>query len=103
MEQKSPISRRLKKARSEANLSQKQLGIAIGIDQFVASARMNQYETGKHVPNYTVIVKIADFLKIPESFFYTIEDDLAEIIRTYGRLNKKEQRQLLNFARQFLA
>lgn len=98
---KSPICKRLKEARLEAKLSQKQLGIAIGIDQFVASPRMNQYETGKHVPNFDVVEKIAKVLKVPPPFFYTINDDLAELLKQYGKLNKKEQRQLINFANKF--
>jgi len=96
---KSPISKRLKKARLEAKLSQKQLGIAIGIDQFVASPRMNQYETGKHTPDYSVVDKIARVLKEPTPYFYAIDDDLAELIKIYGSLNKKDQQQLIKFAK----
>ena len=99
MGKKSPISRRLKEARLEAKLSQKQLGIAIGIDQFVASPRMNQYETGKHVPDFTVVEKIAKVLREPSSYFYTTEDDLAELIKIYGSLSKKNQHQLIKLAK----
>jgi len=97
----SPITKRLKEARLEAELSQKKLGIAIGIDPFVASPRMNQYETGKHVPDFAIVEKLAKIVKVPPAFFYTIEDDLAELIKIYGRISKKEQHQLLSFARQF--
>jgi transcriptional regulator with XRE-family HTH domain len=96
---KSPVSKRLKQARLDAKMSQKQLGIAIGIDQFVASPRMNQYETGKHTPDFTVVEKIAKVLKEPSSYFYTTEDDLAELIKIYGSLSKKDQQQLIKFAR----
>ena len=102
MSKKSPISGRLKEARLDAKLSQKQLGIAIGIDQFVASPRMNQYETGKHAPDFDIVKKIAEVLKVPPSFFYTTDDDLAGLIKLYGSLNKKEQRQLVIFAKQFV-
>jgi transcriptional regulator with XRE-family HTH domain len=98
--EKSPISKRLKEARLEAKLSQKQLGIAIGIDQFVASPRMNQYETGKHAPDFDVVERVAKVLKLPASFFYTIDDDLAELLKLYGHLTKKEQQQLAHFAQQ---
>ncbi len=101
MDKKSPISKRLKEARLEAKLSQKQLGIAIGIDQFVASPRMNQYETGKHTPDFNIVDKIAKALKKPSSYFYTTEDDLAELIKIYDSLSKKEQQQLIKFARKF--
>ena len=46
MEDGSVISRRLKQARVLAGLSQKQLGIKAGIDEFSASPRINQYERG---------------------------------------------------------
>jgi len=39
---------RLKQARERKNLSQRRLGILIGIHQDSASARINQYEHGKH-------------------------------------------------------
>ena len=54
---KSPIAKRLKEARLEAGLSQKELGVKAGIDQFSASPRMNQYETGKHTPDFGTIKK----------------------------------------------
>lgn len=97
---KSPIIKRLKEARLEAKLSQKQLGIAIGIDQFVASPRMNQYETGKHAPDFWVVQKIAEVLNVPACYFYTINDDLAALIKIYGQINKREQLKLINFAKQ---
>jgi transcriptional regulator with XRE-family HTH domain len=52
---KSPVSKRRKDARIAAGLSLKSLGIAAGIDEFSASARMNQYETGKHTPDYLIL------------------------------------------------
>ena len=100
MKNNSPISKRLKEARQEAKLSQKQLGIASGIDEFVASARMNQYETGKHVPDFMIIQKIAKVLKVPASFFYTNDDELAFLIKLYGRVTKAKQRSLINFGKE---
>ncbi|HGH8161022.1 TPA: helix-turn-helix domain-containing protein, partial [Vibrio cholerae] len=43
-----PIPLRLKEARKKAKLSQKALGVRIGMDESSASPRMNQYEKGKH-------------------------------------------------------
>lgn len=99
MSRKSAISKRLKEARLEADISQKQLGIAAGIDEFVASARMNQYETGKHVPDIGVVQKIAKVLRVPTAYFFAIEDELALLIKAYGRMSKKSQLQLLNLAK----
>jgi DNA-binding XRE family transcriptional regulator len=45
------VAKRLKEARLLAGISQKKLGIKAGIDEFTASARINQYEKGAHMPN----------------------------------------------------
>ena len=58
------FSVRLRAARKEKNLSQERLGILAGIDESSASARMNQYETGKHVPDFLMATKIAEVLEV---------------------------------------
>lgn len=103
MARKSPISKRLKEARLAAKYSQKKLGIAAGIDEFVASARMNQYETGKHTPDFLVIKQIARVLNLPTAYFYTLEDELADLIKIFTELNSKKQRQLTAFIKKLAA
>lgn len=71
-----PVHKRLKEARIAAGLTQRQLGIKAGIDKDVASARMNQYETGKHIPDYITLKKIGQVLGKPVAYFYT--EDLKE-------------------------
>lgn len=95
-----PIHKRLKEARIAKGLSQKKLGIAAGIDEFVASARMNQYEVGKHVPDFMILEKIAKALKLPTAYFYTTDDTLAELIQLYGMLSASKKRELLKFIKQ---
>lgn len=80
----SPIKKRLKEARVAAGISQKSLGIAAGIDEFSASARMNQYETGKHTPDYLTLQRIAKVLKLPTAYFYAESDELAIIIKKFN-------------------
>lgn len=91
-----PIPKRLKEAREKAGLSQKQLGIKAGIDEFSASARMNQYETGKHIPDYFTLLRIARILKVPAAYFYADDDGLALMIRAFISLQQKEQLDLLS-------
>ncbi|KAA8997323.1 helix-turn-helix transcriptional regulator [Affinibrenneria salicis] len=81
---------RLKEARLKAGLSQQQLGVLAGIDEATASARMNQYERGVHTPDFELVCRLAAVLNIPASYFYTVEDDLAEIILTYARQKKTD-------------
>ncbi len=91
----SPISKRLKEARLKAGLSQKQLGIKAGIDQFSASPRMNQYETGKHTPDFNTMKQIAKVLSLPVAYFYTEEDELANLIILFTNLNTSQKNNLI--------
>ncbi|WKE65793.1 helix-turn-helix transcriptional regulator [Gallaecimonas kandeliae] len=79
----SPFSRRLKEARLASGYSQKSLGIAAGIDEFAASARMNQYERGVHAPDFLTVRAIARVLNLPTAFFYCEEEELAEMIKVW--------------------
>lgn len=92
----SPIRKRLKEARLAASLSQKKLGIAAGMDQFSASARMNHYEMGRHTPDYSTLKRISAVLMVPPAYFYTEDNQLAEIIRIFGQLNSEQQMNLYN-------
>lgn len=58
------IKVRIKEGRLAAKPSQKKLGIAAGMDEFSASARMNHYEMARHNPDYATLKRIADVLKI---------------------------------------
>lgn len=93
---KSPVAKRLKEARLAAGLSQKSLGIAAGIDEFSASARMNQYETGKHTPDYSTLSLIAKVLKLPVAYFYSESHELAFWIKSFNRLTKTQREAFLN-------
>lgn len=86
MEGQSTFAKRLREARKAKGISQKQLGILAGIDQFVASARVNQYERGKHVPDLLTAQRLAAELRVPVSYLFEPDDDLAELIRIAGRL-----------------
>ena len=91
----SPLPKRLKEAREAARLSQKSLGVEAGIDEFSASARMNQYETGKHTPDFLILKKIASILKLPVAYFYAETDELAPVIKLFDRLKKVQRGSVL--------
>ncbi|MFG1173311.1 helix-turn-helix domain-containing protein [Erwiniaceae bacterium CAU 1747] len=71
---------RLKQARERMGLAQQKLGILAGIDEATASARMNQYERGVHTPDFELVCRLAAILQVPACYFYTREDELAEMI-----------------------
>ena len=71
--------KRFKQARQQQNLTQEKLGIAIGLDEFVASSRINRYEKGVHLPDLTTLNNLADVLDVPVAYFFA-DDELSELI-----------------------
>ena len=94
----STIPKRLKAAREESGLSQKVLGIRAGFDEFVASARMNQYERGVHTPNFSTVERIAAVLKVDAAYFYCRDEALARIIKNYSQSNRQKKKKILQSA-----
>lgn len=92
---RNPIPKRLKEARSYVGISQKKLGIRAGIDEFSASARMNQYETGKHIPDFLTLKRIGKVLGYPVAYFYADDDALAEIIIMFHELNPGKKKKAI--------
>jgi len=74
------LANRLKEARLRKGLSQEKLGILAQIDESTASARMNQYERGIHTPDFELVCRLAVILDVPSCYFYTQEDELAELV-----------------------
>lgn len=85
--------RRLKEARLKAGLSQKQLGIQAGLDQFVASTRINRYELGVHKADFQIATRLAAVLDVPAAYFYAENDELADWILLYSKLNNRQREQ----------
>jgi transcriptional regulator with XRE-family HTH domain len=89
------VAKRLKEARQNAGISQKQLGIKAGIDDFSASARINQYERGKHMPDLQTLTRLATVLRVPVPYFYCEEPELAEVIVRFSALGKAQRKRIL--------
>lgn len=83
------IPSRLKQARLLANLTQEKLGVLSGIDEATARSRVSQYESGTHTPNFEMMCAFAKSLDVPECYFYTVDDEFAELIlKLYQQLKK---------------
>ncbi|HEY8586954.1 MAG TPA: helix-turn-helix transcriptional regulator [Rhodanobacter sp.] len=93
MVEKGPLpvySRRLREAREAYGISQRALGIEAGLDEFVASTRVNRYETGVHQPDLQTLQRLAAILKLPVAYFYAEDDELAQLIANFkGRSKTK--------------
>ena len=91
------VAKRLKEARTQAGLSQERLGGLAGIDEMSASARMNQYERGKHVPDFGTVVRVAAALNVPPAYFYCVKDDEADLLVKFHRMTKAQRVQVIEF------
>ena len=74
-----------------AGLSQRQLGIKAGLDEFVASTRINRYETGVHEPDVGTTRRLAQVLAVPLSYLYADDDLLARMILAFAQLSRQKQ------------
>lgn len=92
-----PFARRMKAAREKLGISQMELGVRAGIDEFSSSARINQYERGKHAPDFLTVRNLAKVLGVPTAYFYAEDDNLAEVIMLFGKLNTTDRKALFNF------
>ena len=91
------VAVRLRQAREQLGLSQKKLGMLAGIDEFSASARMNQYERGKHLPDVYMVARLAKALSIPEPYFYCEDETLALIVLALKDVTESQQKSALDF------
>jgi transcriptional regulator with XRE-family HTH domain len=94
----SVVGNRLREARERAGISQKQLGIKAGIDPGVASARINQYEKGKHLPHLATAKQLAEVLGVTAPYLYTDDDALAAWILAYARVSPATRKSIIKDA-----
>lgn len=75
--------------------SQERLGIEAGIDEESASARMNQYEQGRRLPDLGMASRLAEVLDVPLAYLFCPEDDLAELLLAVHEMAGKKRKELL--------
>lgn len=94
MADKGPLpiySRRLREAREALGISQRALGIKAGLDEFVASTRINRYETGVHQPDLQTLQNLAAVLKLPVAYFYAENNELAQLIKDFKSSGRRRR------------
>ncbi|MEI6895288.1 MAG: helix-turn-helix transcriptional regulator [Colwellia sp.] len=91
-----PIPNRIKKARVHNKISQKELGIRIGLDENSASSRMNHYEKGRHTPDVATLKRMANELGVPLAYFFCESDLSAELSCLINELSEEEKTKLLS-------
>lgn len=84
--------KRFKQARLASGLSQKDVGTATGLDEFVASARINRYEVGVHQPDYSMSVRLSKVLDVPVAYLYCDNDEMASFLLAFHDATKTARR-----------
>lgn len=82
--------RRIRALREELGWSQEKLGVAIGIDESSARARISRYELGVHEPPLPTVRLIADALHVPLSYLYCEDDRIALLLLGLNRLTAEQ-------------
>ncbi|MFP8966474.1 helix-turn-helix domain-containing protein [Pokkaliibacter sp. CJK22405] len=90
-----PIPLRLKLARKRIGISQKDLGIRIGMDEGSASGRMNHYEKGRHFPDIETLRKLAVELGVPLNYFLCEDELSAELACLISKLDDEAKIDLI--------
>ncbi len=67
----------------------KKLGIKAGLDEAVASSRMNHYEQGVHEPDFTMILRLAKSIGISAALFFCEDNALAEQVWELTHANNR--------------
>lgn len=91
----SPLPVRLKQARKVMGISQKELGVRLGMEEGTASARMNHYEKGRHTPDYLTLKRIAAELNVPVAYFFCESEVMAELMVKLGSMDEEEIKAIL--------
>ena len=91
------IGAKLRQAREEAKLNQKQLAERLGKSQKTIS----NYETGEHGIDIEELPDFARELGKPIGYFFSEENPAYELPVIYGQLSEEDQQKLLEYA-QFL-
>lgn len=83
------VGRRIRLLREELGWSQEKVGVAIGIDESSARARISRYELGVHEPPLPTVRLIADALGVPLMYLYCEDDQVADLLLRLYRLEPK--------------
>ncbi|MBR9872940.1 MAG: helix-turn-helix transcriptional regulator [Vibrionaceae bacterium] len=91
MQNYNPIPERLKAARKKAKITQKDLGVRIGMEESSASGRMNHYEKGRHVPDIGTLTRMAEELDVPLNYFFCRNELSAELACLVDKLSDEDK------------
>ncbi|CCN63547.1 conserved hypothetical protein [Vibrio nigripulchritudo POn4] len=73
------------------------------MDEGSASARMNQYEKGRHTPDIKTLKLLANELGVPLNYFFCEDETSASLAVNLNKLPQSDQQAILDLTIQLLA
>lgn len=88
------VGRRLRERREALGLAQEKVGVAVGLDESSARARISRYELGVHEPPYQTVKLLAEVLRVPVTYLYCEDKLTADLLLSLHTLPalQREQR-----------
>lgn len=85
------VGRRLRERREALGLAQEKVGVAIGLDESSARARISRYELGVHEPPYETVKLLAEVLQAPALYFYCEDEGIAQLLLALRALPARQR------------
>ena len=87
------VGRRMRERREALGLAQEKVGVAIGLDESSARARISRYELGVHEPPFATVKLLAGVLDVPPPYMYCEEQDIADLLLVLHKTPSKVRKQ----------
>ena len=97
------VGRRMRERREAMGLAQEKVGVAIGLDESSARARISRYELGVHEPPFTTVKLLADVLEVPPPYMYCEEQDIADLLLALHKIPSKTRKQTVEALMAYMA
>lgn len=87
------VGRRMRERREALGLAQEKVGVAIGLDESSARARISRYELGVHEPPFATVKLLAGVLDVPPPYMHCEEQDIADLLLVLHKTPSKVRKQ----------
>ncbi|WP_353076201.1 helix-turn-helix domain-containing protein [Stenotrophomonas sepilia] len=88
------VAARLRQAREWRGLSQREVGMRMGLDKDTASARISRYESGAMSISLEALFELAQALDVPPAYLLATTAAMADAILALGIQSEAQQTKL---------
>ncbi|HGM7061750.1 helix-turn-helix transcriptional regulator [Stenotrophomonas maltophilia] len=88
------MAARLRQAREWRGLSQREVGMRMGLDKDTASARISRYESGAMSISLEALFELAQALDVPPAYLLATTPAMADVILALGVQSEAQQAKL---------